>query len=127
MNMKSFLMTLALTGSVALTGCQTDTEAAMQRGLVDAVEGTAVTISGTQYTAGEGIVLTDIAAGDSVEYALGENNTLTSIMDLGTGPGMMDGGMGSMGAMGDSAAMGMGNMADSAASGMSNMADSIRN
>ena len=127
----SALTALALTGGVVLTGCKTD-EAAEGRGVVEAVDATAatVTIGGTAYTAGEGVsIAPDIAVGDSVMYTA-NGTTVTSISEIMTDMGMpapMDSAAAGMGAMADSAAMGMANMADSAAAGMSNMADSVRN
>lgn len=63
---KFFLMPLAL-GALALVGCKGE-EAAEMRGAVTAVDGTTVSIDGTQYTPAEGVDISTLAVGDSVAY-----------------------------------------------------------
>jgi len=96
---KFFLMPLAL-GALALVGCKGN-EAAEMRGAVTAVDGTTVSIDGTQYTPAEGVDITTLAVGDSVAYEA-DGMTLASFNEVYSAPEMpMDNG----GMMGDSTGM----------------------
>ncbi len=82
---KLFLMPLAL-GALALVGCKGE-EAAEMRGAVTAVDGTTVSIDGTQFTPAEGVDITTLAVGDSVSYE-SDGTTLKAFSEVYSAPEM---------------------------------------
>ena len=95
---KFFLMPLAL-GALALVGCKGE-EAAEMRGAVTAVDGTTVSIDGTQYTPAEGVDISTLAVGDSVSYEA-DGTTLSSFTEVYSAPEMPAPMADSTGMMGD--------------------------
>ena len=113
-----------------LPACTKSPEPVDHRGKVDAVDATAgsVTIDGTPYTAGEGVVIgSDIAVGDSVEYTV-QGTTLKSIgeieMPAAPAPVVVD--STGLGAAVDSTGAAIGNAVDSAGAAIGNAVDSLR-
>ncbi len=128
MKLKLILLSTALLGTVALTGCKT-TPAEPMKGAVESVDATskAITISGMAYTAAETVSLDGISMGDSVSYAV-DGTTITSVDRFYTAPMMTPEPMmvDSLGNPLDSAAAAIQNMAAGAANAMDNAADSAK-
>ena len=129
MKLKLILLSTALFGTVALTGCETKSAEPM-KGAVESVDAAskAITISGMAYTAGETVTLDGIAMGDSVSYTV-DGTTVTMLDRTYTAPMMQEPApMDSLGmpAVLDSAAAAIQNGAAGAANGMDNAADSAK-
>lgn len=88
MKLKLILLSTALFGSVALTGCETK-PAEPLKGAVESVDAAtkAITISGTAYTAAENVSLDGLAMGDSVNFAA-NGTTITEITEFYSAPDM---------------------------------------
>lgn len=130
MKLKLILLSTALFGSVALTGCASDAAESM-KGAVESVDPAtkAITISGMAYTAAETISLDGIASGDSVNYKV-DGTTVTELDKFYTAPVMAPadttvmGDSTTIGAMADSAAAAVQNAAAGAANAIDNAVDS---
>ncbi len=127
MKLKLILLSTALFGTVALTGCETKSAEPM-KGAVEAVDAAAktITIAGTQYTAAETVTLDGIAMGDSVNYSV-DGTTVTSLDRFYTAAPMDAPMTDSLGAGVDSLGNAIGTGLDSAAAAIQNAAAGAAN
>ncbi len=118
MKLKLILLSTALFGSVALTGCANEAAESM-KGAVESVDPAtkAITISGMAYTAAETVSLDGVAMGDSVNYKV-DGTTVTELDKFYSAP---------MSAPADSAAAGLDSLGNAIGTALDSAGAAIQN